>query len=148
MNESTNTVDTPAPWDSPPEVQHTARGPLRGLRNGLVRVRSIVGAAFGALLGLAPHVLHHIGLIAGATFVVGAGGNALFFLVGLIFSIPLLRTLYRKFSTWRAPAIAIAVFTALFSVSAFVVGPAITGGEAPNDGPQPPTPSHAEHHDG
>lgn len=147
MNESTTTADGTAPWDSAQGVRPTTDLPSR-LRNGLVRARSTVGAVFGALLGLAPHVLHHIGLITGAAFVVGAGGNALFFVIGLIFSLPLLRSLYRKFSTWRAPAVAIAIFTALFSLSAFVVGPAITGGEAPDAEPQPPTPTHAGHHDG
>lgn len=147
MNDATTTADGPVPSDSAQGVRPTTDRPS-GLRNGLARARSTVGAVFGALLGLAPHVLHHIGLIAGAAFVVGAGGNALFFLIGLIFSIPLLRSLYRRFSTWRAPAIAIAVFTALFSLSAFVVGPAITGGEAPDAGRQPPTPTHAGHHDG
>lgn len=147
MNESTTTADGSARCDSAWGVPPTTDRPS-GLRQGLVRARSTVGAVFGALLGLAPHVLHHIGLIAGAAFVVGAGGNALFFLIGLIFSIPLLRSLYRKFSTWRAPAIAIAIFTALFSLSAFVVGPAITGGEAPDAGPQTPTQTHAGHHDG
>lgn len=148
MNESTDTVGAPAPSDTAPEVHHPTTGRPHGLRSKLVKARNTVGAVFGALLGLAPHVLHHIGLIAGATFVVGAGGNALFFLVGLIFSIPLLRTLYRKFSTWRAPAIAIAMFTALFALSAFVVGPAITGGGTPDDGPQPPAQTHDGHHDG
>ena len=112
-------------------------------------VRDAVGAFAGAILGLAPHVLHHIGLIAGAAFITGAGGNALFFLVGLVFSIPLLRRLYRRFHTWRAPGIAVAVFAAVFSLSAFVIGPAISGGSA--DGPSTPNPSpsqnHSEHHD-
>ncbi len=147
MNESTTTADAKAPSDSMRAVHPTTNLP-HGLRNGLVRARSTVGAVFGALLGLAPHALHHIGLIAGAAFVVGAGGNALFFLIGLLFSVPLLRSLNRRFSTWRAPAIAVAVFTALFSLSAFVVGPAIAEGGAPGDGPPPPTPTHAGHHDG
>ncbi len=147
MSESTTTADAAAPSDSAREVPPTTDRP-GGMRNGFTRARRTVGAVFGALLGLAPHVLHHIGLIAGAAFVVGAGGNAVFFLIGLIFSIPLLRSLYRRFSTWRAPAIAIAVFTALFSLSAFVVGPAITAGGAPDAGPQPPTSTHDGHHDG
>lgn len=147
MNESTNTLGGPTPSDSAREAR-TATDRSHGLRNGLVSARRTVGAVFGALLGLAPHVLHHIGLIAGAAFVVGAGGNALFFLVGLLFSVPLLRSLHRRFSTWRAPAVAIAVFTGLFSLSAFVVGPALTGSGAPDGSPQPPAPTHAGHHDG
>lgn len=69
-----------------------------------------LSAAVGVALGIAPHVLHHIGLIAGAALVTGTGGNLLFFALGLLFSIPLLRRLSRKFHTWRAPAIALVVF--------------------------------------
>jgi hypothetical protein len=120
-----------------------------GPRQGKLSVaRDAVGAAVGAILGLAPHVLHHIGLIAGAAFVTGAGGNALFFVLGLVFSLPLLRRLYRRFHTWRAPAIAAVVFAAVFSLSSFVIGPAISGG--PADSPSTPSPSpsqdHAGHH--
>lgn len=118
-------------------------------RTRLRAARDAVGAFFGAILGLAPHVLHHIGLIAGAAFITGAGGNALFFVIGLVFSIPLLLRLYRKFHTWRAPAIAIAVFAALFSLSAFVIGPAISGEPGPGEGPSPqeqvPTPDPHGH---
>ncbi len=51
----------------------------------------------------------------------------MFFVIGLVFSFPMLRRLYRRFRTWWAPAIAVAVFTALFSLSAFVIGPAVSG---------------------
>lgn len=83
--------------------------------------------------------MHHIGLIAGAAFLTGAGGNALFYVLGLVFSIPMLRRLHRRFRTWRAPAIAVAVFTAVFSLSAFVIGPAISGESTPTDTPPAPT---------
>ena len=73
------------------------------------------------------------------------GGNLLFGAVGLLLSIPLLRRLHRRFGTWKAPAVAIAVFTVMFSISAFVIGPAISGTE-PAEAPQPAgTPSPAEH---
>ncbi|HEU4512856.1 MAG TPA: hypothetical protein VFR87_07105 [Nocardioidaceae bacterium] len=102
-------------------------------------------AVIATLMGLAPHVLHHIGLFAGAAFVVGVGGNLLFGAVGLLLSIPLLRRLHRRFGTWKAPGVAIAVFTVMFSISAFVIGPAISGNE-PAEAPQPAgTPSRAEH---
>jgi hypothetical protein len=125
----------------------------RAARGRLAAIRDTIGAAIGAILGLVPHVLHHVGLIAGAALITGAAGNALFFAVGLLFSIPLLRRLYRRFNTWRAPAIAIAVFAAVFSLSAFVIGPAITTNET-TPGDQPPAPSqtptkdHDEHHTG
>ena len=111
-----------------------------------------LSAGVGVALGIAPHVLHHVGLIAGAALVTGTGGNLLFFALGLLFSIPLLRRLHRKFHTWKAPAIALAVFTALFSLSAFVIGPAIAGTSAPEPEPsnptQTPTENHSQHHGG
>ena len=94
-------------------------------------IRSIwhaVTAAIGAIVGLAPHVLHHVGFLAGTAFVAGAGGTALFGGIGLVASVPFLVRLYRRFRTWRAPAIALAVFAVMFSLSAFVIGPAISGG--------------------
>jgi len=123
-------------------------------RGKLAAIWDAVVAVIGAVMGILPHVLHHVGLIAGAALLTGAGGNLLFFALGLVFSIPLLRRLYRKFHTWRAPVIAIAIFAAMFSLSAFVVGPAITGDSSPANAPtapsqtptQTPTESHSEHH--
>lgn len=113
-------------------------------------IRDVVGATVGAALGLAPHVLHHAGLLAGTALVTGAGGNALFFLIGVLLSLPMLRRLHRRFGTWRAPAIAAAAFTALFSLSAFLIGPALSGDSTPGESPTPPsqtpTGNHTEHH--
>ena len=115
-----------------------AGGPLAAVWNAIT-------AVIATLMGLAPHVLHHIGLVAGAAFVVGIGGNLLFGALGLLLSIPLLRRLHRRFGTWKAPAVAVAVFTVMFSVSAFVIGPAISSSE-PAEAPQPAgTPGPAEH---
>ena len=101
----------------------------------------------GSVLGLVPHVLHHVGLIAGAAFVTGAGGNALFYVIGLALSVPMLRRIHRRFGTWVAPAVAVAVFTALFLLSAFVVGPAITGDDTAPRAPAPvPSEQHTAHH--
>ena len=97
---------------------------------------STVSAVVGTLMGLVPHVMHHVGLLAGTALVTGTGGNLAFGVLGLVFSIPLLRRLYRRFNTWRAPAIALAVFAVMFSLSAFVIGPAISGG-SPADAPAP-----------
>jgi hypothetical protein len=145
MSEMTNTTEVRA---TGPTVSMDAGDVAQDRPKGrLAAARDAVGAFVGAVLGLAPHVLHHIGLIAGAAFITGAGGNALFFLIGLVFSIPLLRRLYRRFHTWRAPAIAVAVFAAVFSLSAFVIGPAISGGQGTSEGPAPqtPTPTLDEH---
>ena len=96
-------------------------------------------------MGLVPHVLHHVSMFAGAALVTGVGGNLLFGAVGLLFAVPLLRRLYRRFRTWKAPVIAVALFAAMFALSAFVIGPAIS--DAPPADTQPPghTPDPAEH---
>lgn len=113
-------------------------------------IRDTVGAVVGAVLGIAPHVLHHIGLLTGAALLTGASGNALFFVAGLALSGPMLRRLYRHFRSWWAPATAVAAFTVLFSLSAFVIGPAISGTD---DSPAPtsptgpsPSPTHGHDH--
>ena len=109
-------------------------------------------AASGALLGLLPHLMHHVGLIGGAALVTGLGGSLLLGLVGLLFTIPLLRRLYRRFGSWKAPATAMMVFAGLFAISAFVIGPAISSkppGGLPHQAPSPTSnASHAEHHGG
>jgi len=75
-----------------------------------------------ALVGLAPHVPHHTGLLAGTALAAGATGTLLF-------------------GTWRAPFIALIIFAVMFSVSAFVIGPAIRGDDTKNT----PTPTDNEY---
>ena len=41
-------------------------------------------------MGILPHVLHHIGLLAGTALIAGAGGTALFAVLGLAASVPFL----------------------------------------------------------
>lgn len=111
------------------------------------RLRAIWNAVVGAIAaigGLAPHVLHHIGLLAGVAIVTGTGGTILFGLIGLAASIPLLLRLKRRFHTWRAPAIALAIFAAMFSISSFVIGPAIAGGSSRTS--ERPA-GHEQHHE-
>jgi hypothetical protein len=130
----------PEPDDTPGSSVSASKpgGPLAAVWNA-------VTAVIATVMGLAPHVLHHIGLFAGAAFVVGVGGNLLFGALGLLLSIPLLRRLHRRFGTWKAPALAVAVFAVMFSISAFVVGPAISSPD-PVDAPRPAdSPSPAEH---
>jgi hypothetical protein len=96
------------------------------------RAWSGVAALWGLTLGALPHVLHHVGPLAGAALLAGAAGTALFGAIGLVAAIPFLLRLHRRFGTWRAPVAAAAVFAVMFSLSAFVVGPALTQrGEAP-----------------
>jgi hypothetical protein len=114
-----------------------------GVRTAWARVWSALLAVWGAVTGLAPHVLHHVGPLAGAALVAGATGKLLFAAIGFVLTIPFLIRLNRRFATWKAPAVALAVFVATFSLSTFVIGPAITGGsEAPN---QEQTDGHMGH---
>ena len=105
--------------------------------------------AIATVVGLAPHVLHHVGLLVGSALVVGAAGTAIFGIVGLIASIPLLLRLHRRYGTWRAPLVALIVFAVMFAVSAFIVGPAIRSGSVGRSPSPTPTPidiDHASHH--
>lgn len=102
-------------------------------------------AVWGAFVGLLPHVLHHVGPLAGAALLAGVTGRLLFAAIGFVASIPFLRRLHGRFQTWKAPAIALAVFAAAFSLSSFVIGPAISGGDAPA-GPGIEQDGHDEHH--
>ncbi|TQJ38129.1 hypothetical protein FBY33_0121 [Arthrobacter sp. SLBN-112] len=106
---------------------------------------TVVGAV-GLVMGLLPHVLHHIGLLAGTAFVAGSGGTALFGALGLLASVPMLIRLYRRFGSWVAPAVGLLVFAAMFSLSAFVIGPAISGAEGDVTTPSPaPAVDHTDH---
>lgn len=134
--------------DLPGEVG-PAPVPASGDRRRLASAWNAAGTAVTGLLGLAPHVLHHVGLFAGAFLVTGAIGNAIFGIAGLVLSIPFLIRLYRRHRTWQAPAIAVAVFVTVFSLSAFVIGPAITGSSDDSGPARPPSPDqHSQHHSG
>lgn len=102
-------------------------------------------AAWGAVIGLAPHVLHHVGPLAGAALLAGTTGTLLFGAIGFVAATPFLIRLHRRFGTWRAPAIALAVFAIMFSVSSFVIGPAIAGGDEPA-APGIEQQDHGQHH--
>jgi hypothetical protein len=102
---------------------------------------------WGAVTGVLPHVLHHVGPLAGTALVAGAGGQALFAAIGFVAALPLLLRLYRRFRTWLAPAIALGVFAVTFALSTLVIGPWIRGGTAPRPGPATEQPTiHDEHH--
>lgn len=107
---------------------------------------TILTGALGAVGGIAPHVLHHVGPLVGTALVAGAGGTALFGVVGLLASVPMLLKLRRRFASWWAPAVALTLFTAMFLVSSFVVGPLISGApESPT--PQQQSTDHDGHHE-
>src|SRR6266498_6087920 len=130
-----------------PSAPGTA-GRAAGSAPGLRAWWNAAVAAIGTVVGLAPHVLHHIGLLAGTALIAGGGGTALFAILGLVASVPFLLRLRRRFGTWWAPAIGLAVFAVMFAVSALLVGPAINGGaDGPPGGGQPsPSIDHSGHH--
>lgn len=136
--------------ESQPGTPGAATDEISAPRGRLAAIWNTLGAGIGAALGVLPHVLHHIGLIAGAALVTGTGGNVLFFALGLLLSVPLLRRLHARFGGWRAPAMAIAAFGVMFALSAYVIGPAIAGDPAPANSPttpsQVPADSHSDHH--
>ena len=127
---------TPAPTLHVPAIEparaSATPAPLRSWR-------SVASAAIGSFLGVVPHVLHHVGLLAGVAVLSGATGSVLMYVLGLAFTVPLLRRLHRRFRTWAAPAIATGVFTGLFALSTFVIGPALSGTSASGTGTPTPT---------
>lgn len=128
-------VEAPAEGGAAPDTQ-------RGWRE---RAAAAATGAIGAVSGIAPHVLHHAGPIAGAALLAGTAGTLLFGMIGLVASIPFLIRLRRRFGTWRAPAIALAVFAVVFTISTTVVGPAIRGGDG-GDAPAAATTPAVDHH--
>src|ERR1035437_204541 len=86
-------------------------------------VWTVLSGGLGGIVGLAPHVLHHIGPLVGTALVAGAGGTALFGVLGLVASVPMLIKMRRRFSNWWAPAIALTVFPAFFLSSSWVCAP-------------------------
>ena len=78
----------------------------------------------------------------------GIAGSLLFGAIGFALAIPFLLRLRRKSGSWRLPGAVLAVMVAVFSLSAFVVGPAITGSD--DDGrsspASQPTPAGPEAH--
>ena len=111
---------------------------------------SLLSGVVAAISGIAPHVLHHVGPLAGMALLAGTGGTILFGVAGFALSIPMLLRLRRRFGTWLAPAVASAIFLVVYLFSSLVVGPAITGGSAADADPAPSStalPSdHDEHH--
>ena len=100
-------------------------------------------AAIGSVLGLAPHVLHHVGIVAGTALLAGVWGNLALYVAGLLLSIPMLKRLRRRFGSIAAPTTGVAVFTVMFLLSAFVIGPAIN----PTTQEAPITPAQAQSSD-
>lgn len=118
------------------------------------RTAALVSSAVAAVLGLAPHVLHHAGPFAGAALLAGTGGALVFGVIGLVAAVPFLLKVHRRCGNWRVPGALLVLFAAMFSISTFVIGPAITGnngggGKSGGDQVAPDTPAkggHDAHH--
>ena len=116
------------------------------------RVRGAIAGVGAALLGAAPHLLHHAGPFAGAALLAGATGKMLFGALGLVLAIPVLRRLRTRTGSWRAPGAALPLMAALFTVSTVVIGPALTGDDEPVAPPTREVPAtispagHDSHH--
>ena len=124
-------------------VRRTApNGPVRAT---LRRVQVVASGALAALLGLAPHVLHHVGPLAGAALFAGTGGSLLFGAIGFVAAIPFLLRVHRRCGNWRVPGALLALFAVMFSISTFVIGPAISGSDSSSSSSKsPPTSAPAQ----
>lgn len=115
-------------------------------RPGQQARRWSLGAVLGSALGLAPHLIHHVGLLAGAAVLTGIGGNIVFAVLGVAAMTPMLIRLRRRYRSWWAPAAAVAVFATMFAVSALLVGPAFRNATDPRPHePGPTAPPHGGH---
>lgn len=112
-------------------------------------VWTVLTGVFGAVSGVAPHVLHHVAPLLGAALLAGAAGTALFGAIGLLASVPFLLRLHRRFRSWWAPSIAVAFFATTFLVSSLWLGPLINRALPWTPNPTSPTTTevdHAAHH--
>lgn len=119
--------------------------PAGGRRTVAGRLYGALSGAVGAVAGIAPHVLHHAGPLAGAAIVGGASGSVLFGALGFVLTVPMLLRLRRRFGGWVAPGIALAIFAVMFAVSTVWIGPAVRDALEDNgsEGSSLPDPHHA-----
>jgi hypothetical protein len=129
-------------------------GPAPRPTDPVSRPRTVLAAVGAAVLGAAPHVLHHAGPLAGAALLAGARGKVLFAVIGFVAAVPMLRRLRRRAGSWRLPAAVLAAMAVMFVFSSLVIGPALTGGGGGGSPAKPeipgvttPSPSgHDAHH--
>lgn len=114
----------------------------RSNRGWMARLYGALSGALGTIAGITPHVLHHVGPIAGAALLTGTGGSILFGAIGFVLTVPLLYRLKRRFRTWLAPGIALAIFAVMFTVSTLWIGPAIRDAIGGDDGSSPVADPH------
>jgi hypothetical protein len=119
-------------------------------RAAVDRIRAALAAFGAAALGATPHVLHHVGPLAGAAILAGATGKLLFGALGFLLAVPMLRRIRRRTGSWRVPGAALALMAVTFTFSSLVIGPALTGADDPAPAKNVPagvTPAeHDAHH--
>ncbi|MFP5254154.1 MAG: hypothetical protein ACLGH4_10215, partial [Actinomycetes bacterium] len=82
------TPSDPAVRGELPDGEAGVPDPPPGRRGLVAAVWSGLTAVVGTVMGLVPHVLHHVSFFAGAALVTGVGGNLAFGALGLLFSVP------------------------------------------------------------
>ncbi|MFU8841604.1 MAG: hypothetical protein ACNA8R_12930 [Nitriliruptoraceae bacterium] len=117
-----------------------------GAPGPVLRVRTALLGLWAAITGAAPHVLHHVGPLAGTALVAGAGGRVLFGVAGFVATIPMLRRLRRRTGSWRVPGLALAAFAVIYTVSTLLVGPAIGAATSPEATTTPTVEVEVDHH--
>ena len=85
-------------------------------------VTAWLSGAIGWTAAMAPHILHHAGLLFGAALVAGATGTLLFGAIAVIAMAPMLVRLHRRTDSWIAPAAMVALMVVMFSVSRLMMG--------------------------
>ena len=121
---------------------------LSPVRSGSTLSRTRAAAATGgaAILGAAPHVLHHVGPLAGAALLAGVGGRLLFGALGFLLAVPMLVRMRRRSGSWRLPGGLLALMAVVFTASTLWLGPALAGDEQPErDRTAPADRTGAEH---
>lgn len=109
------------------------------------RIRTSLAAFGAAALGAAPHVLHHVGPLAGAALLAGVTGKLLFGVLGFLLAVPMLRRLRRRNGSWAVPGGVLALMAIMFTLSTAVVGPALTSSSDESAAPADNVPSQSAH---
>ena len=127
-----------SPSVSPTRPHESLAASSPGIRGWTGRAFGALSAGLGTVAGITPHVLHHIGPIAGAAILTGTEGSVLFGAIGFVLTLPLLIRLKRRFNSWAAPGVALSLFVVMFTISTLWIGPWIRGdnrgdGAAPTD---------------
>ena len=138
MQGPSSTAPTPAPAPIG-RTGHDGAPASAAARRPLDRLRAAVATLTAAVLGAAPHVLHHVGPLAGAAILAGATGKLLFGAIGFVLAIPMLRRLRRRHGSWLVPGGVLAAMAVVFTLSSFVIGPALTGDDDGSAAKRTPT---------